>query len=189
MYCRNCGTNLSVNDKFCQNCGTLINSTEIQDNKNINGATSYLENNNQATQRDFNEEFIKAYIGVKADKMYESIKKGGINLWSMIFGLGYFFYRKMYLVSVLIIVIETIIGFIIPSIVRYVGLAIGLLFCPLYKWDITRKLRKIKNENPTATENQLLEIAKNKGGTSIVGAILFFVIIFILMFILILMGA
>lgn len=38
---------------------------------------------------------------------------------------------------------------------------IGLMFCPLYKWDITRKLRKVKNENPTANETQLLEIIRN----------------------------
>ena len=46
------------------------------------------------------------------------------------------------------------------------------MFCPLYKWDITRKLRKIKEDNPNANEEQLLDIAKNKGGTDNITAIL-----------------
>ncbi len=170
MYCKNCGANLSVDDKFCKNCETSINSRNIQDNKS----------NNQVVQTDFDETFIKAYIGAKADKMYESVKNGGINIWSIIFGIGYFAYRKMYLVSILIVIIGGIISYIFPFIGSFVGMIIGFMFCPLYKWDITRKLRNIKNENPTANETQLLEIAKNRGGTSIAGAIMFFVIYFII---------
>lgn len=180
MYCKNCGANLNNDDKFCKNCGTSINLGNIQDNKNNNESTGYHENNNQVVQSDFNETFIKAYIGDKADKMYESVKNGGINIWSIIFGIGYFAYRKMYLVSVLIVIIGGIVSYIIPFVGSYAGMIIGLMFCPLYKWDITRKLRKIKNENPTANETQLLEIAENKGGTSVVGAIMFFVIYFII---------
>ena len=79
----------------------------------------------------------------------------------------------MYLVSSIIVVLASIVSYLVPSIASYIGTFIGLMFCPIYKWDITRKLRKIKKDNPAADENQLLEIAKNKGGTSIVGAVLF----------------
>lgn len=128
----------------------------------------------------FDEIFIKSYIGNKADKMYESVKKGGINIWAIIFGVGYFAYRKMYLISIIIVILGNTIGYLMPSISGYIDTFIGLMFCPLYKWDITRKLRKIKRENPSADENQLLLMAQNKGGTSIIGAILFFIIYLLL---------
>jgi len=108
--------------------------------------------------------------------MYDSVKKGGINIWAILFGVGYFAYRKMYLVSIIIVILGNTIGYLIPSISGYIGTFIGLMFCPLYKWDITRKLRKIKRDNPSADENQLLLMAQNKGGTSIISAILFFII-------------
>jgi len=90
-----------------------------------------------------------------------------------------------------IIKLTTIIGIIcdliallIPKIGNYVGMIIGIMFYPLYKWDITRKLRKIKKDNPNANEGQLLYVAKNKGGTSAIGAITFYVVyILIIVFI------
>ena len=45
-----------------------------------------------------------------------------------------------------------------------------------------KKLREIKKDNPTANEDQLLLIAHNKGGTSIISAILFLIIYFIFAF-------
>ena len=180
MHCKNCGVSLNDKDKFCNNCGMPITSENVQVNKNTNKVTEYFKDNNQHIQSSFDEQFIKTYIGAKADKMYESVKNGGINIWSILFGIVYFAYRKMYLVSILTVIIANIINYLIPYIGNYIGMFVGLMFCPLYKWDITRKLRQIKKENPTATETQLLELAKNKGGTSIVGAIMFFAIYFIM---------
>lgn len=171
MFCKKCGTKLSDDAKFCANCGVKIQEENSEQmTNNVEGEQGQKEN--------FDEKLIKAYIGNKADKMYNSVKNGGFNIWGFLFGIIYFVYRKMYLVSILTIIISYIIGYIIPSIGNYVGVIIGLMFCPLYKWDITRKLRKIKQENPNTSEEQLLNLAKNKGGTSIIGAVVFFVVYF-----------
>lgn len=132
----------------------------------------------------FDKRYIKAYIGDKADAMYDSINNGGVNIWALLFGIFYFAYRKMYLVSVIILFLSSITSFLIPSISGYIGTIIGLMFCPLYKWDITRKLRKIKKDNLNATEEELISLAKTKGGTSLVSAILFLIsLILIVVFI------
>ena len=175
MYCKKCGSMLNENDKYCNACGSRTETTN-------NIQNDYVENSNISNNNDFDERFIKSYIGNKADKMYDSIKKGGINIWAILFSIGYFAYRKMYLISVVIVILADIVGYLLPSISGYIGMFIGLMFCPIYKWDITRKLRKIKKENPNADETQLLSIAQNKGGTSIIGAIAFFVIYFLVIF-------
>lgn len=174
MFCKKCGIDLPNNAVFCPNCG--INLQE----KNSEQITNNIDEK-QNSIVDFDEQFIKAYIGNKADKMYSSVKNGGFNIWGFLFGIGYFAYRKMYLISILIIIISDIVACIIPNVGNYVGTLIGLAFCPLYKWDITRKLRKIKQENPNANEEQLLYLAKNKGGTSIFGAIVFFAVYFLIL--------
>lgn len=174
MFCKKCGTKLVDDAEFCTNCGVNIQE------RNSENLTNNIEDE-QSQKVNFDEELIKAYIGNKADKMYNSVKNGGFNIWGFLFGIGYFAYRKMYLVSIAIIIISDIIAYIIPSVGNYVGAIIGLMFCPLYKWDITRKLRKIKQENPNASEEQLLNLAKNKGGTSIIGAVAFFVVYFLVL--------
>ena len=162
MICKKCNCSFEENVKFCPNCGVLM---EFENNIN------------------FDEKFIKAYIGKKADNMYDSVKNGGISMWALLFGLLYYSYRKMYLVLFISILISILIAIFVPSIGWFFGNFIGLMFCPLYKWDITRKLRKIKNENPGISEDKLIEIAKSKGGTSLVSALLFGIIYVILLFI------
>lgn len=180
MYCENCGSKLNENDKYCSACGNFININDTNNNNSIQN--SYVEKNCQSDNVvDFNEKFIKSYIGDKADKMYDSVKNGGINIWALLFGIIYFIYRKMYLVSIIIIILVDVADYLIPSISSYIGSFAGIIFCPIYKWDITRKLRKIKRDNLNADENQLLSIAQNKGGTTIIGIILFFAIYFLIM--------
>lgn len=130
------------------------------------------------------ERLVKAYIGNKADKMYSSIKNGGINIFGILFGVFYYAYRKMYLVSIIIAIIAQLLG-LIPAFNNYsniISWVIGFCFCPLYKWDITRKLRKIKSENVNAPEEELISIASKNGGTSIVGLIVFIIAFMILVF-------
>jgi hypothetical protein len=131
------------------------------------------ENNDANTQISFDERFVKAYIGKKADKMYSSVKNHGINLLALLFGVFYYTYRKMYLVSFAVFLGVLVLGLIpgINSISVVFGWLVGLRFCPLYKWDITRKLRKVKKENNNLSEGELIALASKMGGTSLLGLV------------------
>ena len=161
MVCQRCGTNLENNDCFCSNCGN-----SMIDNLKMNDIS-------------FDEMFIKSYMGSKADRIYYSVKNGGVNIWALLFGVGYYIYRKMYFVSIIIIIIIGLIAKFIPNNGFPIWILIGGLFCPLYKWDITRKLRKIKRSNPNATESELIGIAKKLGGTSFVGVLFFGIVLIV----------
>lgn len=133
---------------------------------------------------DFDKKLIKAYIGPNADKMYNEILNNKINIWGGLFGDIYFAYRKLYLLGIVLFTL-LVIGSYFAEIstfnvaVKVVAnvIILGLLiicslgFPSIYKNNITKKLRRIKEENPNATEEELLMIAKQKGGTSIVGLV------------------
>ena len=118
--------------------------------------------------------------------MYYNVRDSGINMWAIVLGIGYYGYRKMYLISIFLIILSCILISLMPSFWCEICITIGALFCPIYKWDITRKLRKIKKDNPNTDENKLLSIAKNKGGTSLLGGIVFTVIYFFIILLLLL---
>lgn len=181
MYCKRCGTELSSEDKFCKKCGLEVESNNIEDNNN------YKQENDVDIKEDFDIRLMKAYIGKNADKIYNSIRTGlGINGWAFLFGTIYYCYRKMYLVTIIAYISVVTISFIVPSITKYIWLFLDISFCSLYKWDITRKIKKIKQNNPNASEDELLDIARRKGGTSIIGALFMVVIqVFLLYIILI----
>ena len=56
---------------------------------------------------------------------------------------------------------------------------------PLYLWSVKRKIKKILINNPSATKEELLKLAKQKGGTNSAALITYIVLFFILAYILI----
>ena len=60
MYCKNCGSMLNENDKYCNVCGSQVEITN-------NIQNDCVENPNINNNNDFDERFIKSYIGNKAD--------------------------------------------------------------------------------------------------------------------------
>ena len=66
----------------------------------------------------------------------------------------------------------------------FFGFIFGLAFYPLYKWDITRKLRKIKDENVNASNEELISIVSKKGGISSKGLIIFLIVYIIFIYLL-----
>jgi len=132
---------------------------------------------------DRNEKNIKSWIGEKQDVMYSKMQKNlSFNIWSAIFRGYYFLYRKMYLIGIGMIIIQGLITKIvdIPNILLQVILSLifGVIFYPIYKWHIQRKIRKLEKNN--YTDEQISEITKKKGGKSI-GAALTLPVIYIVL--------
>ena len=164
MKCLKCGEEVNTSEKFCRNCGAPITLYE-QKTSDVNGANTDIS---------FDEKLIKAYIGPKADKMDNEILNRKFSSWGFLFGAAYLAYRKIYLISIIFFVlldVESYFRGITDAI--SIGLLVICSFCfsSIYKDDITKKLRRIKEENPNATEEELLALAKKKGGTSIMGVV------------------
>lgn len=182
MFCKNCGYQNAEDVKFCAGCVTSLERNEVEQNENDN----FVWQNEADRIIDNNEEIINAYIGNQ--KIYESAKKNSFNIWAILFGVGYYAYRKMYLETFIIMLTQILLSIFIPSIGEYIGLLWGFAFCPLYLMSVKRKVNKIKSENPSASLDELKVIASKKGGTSVLSCIGFVLldlfIIFILLFIL-----
>lgn len=151
-----------------------INSNQVQ----LNGLQT---NPVTTTEADLNEKMIRAYIGPKADIMYEkvAIKKYKINIFAIILGPVYFIYRKMYLV-VLIIFLLAVLFSKLP-IVFLSFYVVYFMFYFIYRGEINRKIKNIKNKNKTLNNDQLIEVIKKKGGTNLAGAIITSIFIFVVL--------
>lgn len=112
------------------------------------------------------EELIKTWIGEKQEIMYPKMNQtGSCSGWTLLFGVYYLIYRKMYLVALIAWLINMVIIYMgnpIASIAKW--LLYGFLFYPIYKWDIKRKINSYKCQNHT--DEEINEFVKQKGGTS-----------------------
>lgn len=177
MFCPNCGSKIYEEEQFCKYCGAKLN-------KNIYNFNN--ENNNYSIVSD--EDLIKAYVGDN----YEKISNNSFSLPTFFLGIFYFLYRKMYLYSFFLFL-----GFIISSIlfdnyIYIIEIVISILlsinFSKIYMSFVKKKVNKIKIENGSKDNNELLVLCKKKGGTSIASVLItffsfFIIIIFILSFI------
>lgn len=91
----------------------------------------------------------------------------------------------MYLVTFCFLPIILLVSYFDYIGIILIILLFGFLFNPIYKWDINRKIKKIKRKNPNANKEQLNLIITKKGGTSKLALILSIIvtIIIILLFI------
>lgn len=178
MFCKMCGKEVADSVKFCTNCGATIDESEVVNAEIITNDLNQVptENFENQSNTDLDERLMQAFIGKEADKMYDKVKNGGLSIWGILFGIEYFVYRKMYLVTLLIVLVNTLLNYISPSVSNLVTYFSGWLFYPIYKWDIMRKIKSIKSNNPNASEEELINIAKSKGGTSLFGVFIISVI-------------
>ena len=154
------------------NYGEYENSTytETSGNANYTGEPTNIEN-----------EMIKAYIGKGADEMLKS----KLNVHSVVsaivgqsIGPVWFFYRKSYLLGFGFIILTYIVG-IIANLLKigqayYIMMFIYLFTTtPVYLWDVKRKVSNLILNNPNASMEELIELAKAKGGRSILAAVLY----------------
>ena len=154
------------NENIYQEESTLNNSQNFQDQSqqefdNINNFNT--ETNQYGIEND--ETFRKTWMG----NLYEKANAKQFNIAAFFFTGFYFFYRKLYLWGFLFILL----GFfpIINNIIC------GFAFYPLYKSHINKNLN---NKNSVQSPNQLIDIAKKKGGTSALSAILAGLFLFVI---------
>lgn len=166
MYCYKCGTKINESDKFCKNCGANLSD-------NFTQQFAYIDEN--ITDDDLK----KAYIGNNADKL----KSGRFSLPTLLLGIYYLLYRKMWLCSILwliVVVVSNILAFVYKisylSILPLVYIIIlSSLFTNLYSLKVEKAIKKIKQNNQDKSNKELINICKRKGGVSIASVIILIV--------------
>lgn len=179
MYCRKCGNKMGDSERFCTRCGTKAEENAINNtpqmfmyndiNKNINNSIS-------------DGELIRAYIGSKESKMYyKAISKKGFNIWAYLFGGLYYAYRKLFIASLIIIIINILIIYVLKLnyLLAFVNILYASLFYKIYGTHIEKQVDKIKNKNPNATRDELIRKCSRKGGISILSPIVILIISFV----------
>jgi hypothetical protein len=133
-----------------------------------------------------NKDLVCSLIGKNSEKIYPKIITqkiySQISFLGFLFGPFYFFYRKVYQPFIFISPLLILVNFIPGFKTTYMNV-FYLLFYPFYKEDIERKIKKIKQKNPSATMDQLIVVAKSEGGTNILGiplAALMLMIVFLI---------
>ena len=125
----------------------------------------YIQPDNQMYGSDNDEEFRRVWMG----KLYDKATTKKFNWSAFFFGGFYFFYRKLYLWGFLFFILS-----VLPLINNIIC---GLSFYSLYKSHINKTLEQ--NKNNVQSPNQLLDIAKAKGGTSAGSAIIAGLLLFV----------
>ena len=115
-------------------------------------------------------ELVMAYIGPK----YKEISMSPFSFCAFLFGPLYFFFRKMYLIGLILSAINFVISlFILKSLWIYLGafaimsILSGLIANTLMLNNAKNQVVKIAALNPTATQYDLVKICNSKGGTSL----------------------
>ena len=114
-------------------------------------------------EKSLEENLVKAFINKNADKIYDKMnKKGSFNIYAGLFGIYYFLYRKMFLYSFIIFLIQIVVANLLNALkvsdffsILVTFVISGFLFYPLYKMHIKNKIEKImaKTQNQEESAN------------------------------------
>lgn len=158
-----------------------------EEKKQMGESVSKVNNN-------LDEKLVAAYVGPK----YEKLKNKHFSFSSLFFSWEYLAYRKFYSLLAIFVVINWVLSAISsavpkePMMVKFAVvvfldllplLALALIFNKLYLNDVKRKVNKIKDANPNASESELINICSKKGGASVISMVLATFIIIIIRFI------
>ena len=136
-------------------------------------------NNKVQIENNIEVDYLTAYIG----KNYKNVKKGLFSIITLIFGPLHLIYKKIYILGIILLGVlgityyyNTEVGLLLTIILNII---LSFNFNKLYYKHAIRKIDEIKISNPNKTEEELLEICKQRGKP------LISLIIFILLFIII----
>ncbi len=142
----------------------MYNITTPEEKKeNINNI-----NNKINSTASLDEKLLNIYIG----NNYEKIIKEKFSIPALFLQYFYVFYRKVYIPGIIYTILITITPSSLVYIWIIVGIFLGIFFNKLYISYAKNRINKIKEENKNLSENELLNLCKQKGGTSILSAIL-----------------
>lgn len=136
------------------------------------------ENIKEFTQQEVvNDEFLNVFIGKNARK----ILNRKFNIAAFFFGFFWLGYKKCYLFSLLFYLMVCLFNIIQDKAFAILSfIVISMLFAcianPLYIWNSKKKISKIMKENAKATKEELYVLLAQKGGSSIIGSLLMFLI-------------
>lgn len=180
MYCFRCGTKVEDNQKYCPHCGADVleelnryNYPSSKEQEPNVKSTSHEEQYAYSIQYSFGkeEDLIEAYAG----KNYNKIKSSKFSIPTFFFGSIYFFYRKLYILSLSYILISIFLSILTPLLfIIHLSLTIG--FSTIYLKTVENRVKKIKQQNTNAGKDTLLEQCRKKGGTNIFGTILLIIL-------------
>lgn len=119
------------------------------------------------------EELLRAFIG----NNYEKITNRPFNFAGFFFTTFYMFYRKMFLYSLFLFLVNLVVLNVINNIIVTVlfNVVVGLFVNKVYLYYANKKIAKIKFQNLEKDVNELKEICATKGGTSVGNIFLGFV--------------
>lgn len=196
MICFKCKQ--QINNNICPHCGYInnekvleyLNDPNIKRNiseyyQNINNTTL---NNNQDNSivnvfngdNSNNIKYIKAFIGDK----YNEFVNGGISWCCFLFGYIYIVYRKMYGYAIIVFFLSFFINlFSNLFLTSIVWIFIAFRFKDKYVLYVNNQVNEIKKACSNASEEELLLICKEKGGTNILMVILVIILTIVIRYI------
>ena len=160
------------NNETINNQSSLLKETEIVENNKP------LDNKEEKYQKDVDinkvlfgngsedEYLLSSYIGPN----YEKFKSGSFNFAAACLINLYFFYRKMYLIGFIIVVLNTTVSilFNLSFIVSiFLFFILGVFTNQVYITHAKNKVKKIKEDNPNLSKEELTKLCVREGGTSL----------------------
>ncbi len=159
-------------------------SDEIQvSSKTVNTEEDHIESQGDGDSPALTEEdMLKIFVGPNSDKFVDIYRAeqtksqakfmSRFNFVVMLFPTAWFFYRKLYLIGVGVLLFPFILITIFPALseISMAGGAgaLAVLGNSLYVWFALKRIKKLKDQN--INEDELKERLASMGGTSPVGA-------------------
>lgn len=167
MRCPNCNSLIADEINFCNYCGENLHKENTTNNTVVNNIPTFTTN--------VKEEYLSAYIG----KNYDTIKQKGFNVYAFFLTHYYLLYRKQSKYFWILVGISFFTLFLggIGSIVSFIiPIFAGIKFNEMYIQEAEKDIQLIVNTNKAKTEEEIIELCKQKGGTSPVGPAILFTI-------------